>query len=168
MKWTDRLFGGTAGAVTAGVAGVALGAAIRMVLDRAFSAVNDARSLPAKFVDANAEEIETPLHGRAVVVQVGFDPNDAVPEGTRVAFRLQHGARYLKTPASEYADDDGNFLAVNRIIRGTNDKLLSGVLVPYRALPQACPDRIVVVAFAFADKQPVALDRFEISVSPKG
>jgi hypothetical protein len=75
--------------------------------------------------------------------------------------------RYLKTQLREFADDAGRFLVVNGIIKGTNDRLFSGVLIPYRALPEPCADKIVVVAFAFAEKKPIALDHVEFSIGAR-
>ncbi len=97
MTWKDRLFGGGFGLISAGAAGLAVGGALHVALDRAAAAAERSRALPVRFANPIAQEIDSTPHGRATVLQLGFEPEDAVPEDTRVAFRLQQGVRYLKT-----------------------------------------------------------------------
>jgi hypothetical protein len=167
MKWADRIFGGTLGPVAAGVAGVAVGAAVRAVLDSTLTAPPRADSLTARFGEPVLQDGVETRFGRALALQLDIQPHHVVPDDAQLAVRLSIGPKYIQSALPEFADNEGRFLAVTGVIRPEKDVVLAGCLIPYSALPLGHPSTITAAVLLVGGGKPLAAERFDLCLTPQ-
>lgn len=156
MGWSGKVVLGGIGAVIAGPAGAALGAALGHLLD-------EEESLPVELESKGVIWGIVSPDGPGLGLLLSATPSDKVPPDAQTAAFLRNESGFLKSQLSDYADQDGDLRTIGRIIRESEDATMV-FFIPYAAIPPQTTGTLTVTIVLVAGTERLALSDFAIEL----